>query len=148
MLVLGALVSSGTARWRRDKGEFFDRDCWLKRGSSEVSPSFVESVEVQFLSLERNACGMVQVAMPEGLVVVGDAVCTFNPVYGQGMTVATLGAMLLGSLLRDRLRPGEATTPSARLLALQGLPQVPLTQPLRKTALGADLSAEESANSS
>lgn len=91
---------------------------------------------------------MVQVAMPEGLVVVGDAVCTFNPVYGQGMTVATLGAMLLGSLLRDRLRPGEATTPSARLLALQGLPQVPLTQPLRKTALGADLSAEESANSS
>jgi 2-polyprenyl-6-methoxyphenol hydroxylase-like FAD-dependent oxidoreductase len=34
-------------------------------------------------------------SFPEGVVAVGDAVCAFNPVYGQGMTAAAVGAEVL-----------------------------------------------------
>ena len=44
-------------------------------------------------------------AWPQGFVVMGDAACAFNPIYGQGMTVAAISAMALDRCLRES-RPG------------------------------------------
>ncbi|TDD33892.1 FAD-binding monooxygenase [Actinomadura sp. KC06] len=44
---------------------------------------------------------------PEGLLVVGDAVACFNPVYAQGMTVAAMTALTL----REHLHSGAAPVP-------------------------------------
>ena len=64
---------------------------------------FPESVRLHFERLDVFPCG---------LLPIGDAICRFNPVYGQGMSVAALEACLLKRLLE---RLGEARDPMAGL---------------------------------
>jgi 2-polyprenyl-6-methoxyphenol hydroxylase-like FAD-dependent oxidoreductase len=56
---------------------------------------------------------------PDGLVPIGDAICHYNPVYGQGMSAAALQARALGDILRRRSDEGEDLTG----LAMEFFPQ-------------------------
>src|SRR6266508_6820181 len=58
---------------------------------------------------------------PDGLLVIGDAVCSFNPIYGQGMSVAALEALTL----RGHLERGTASQPRRFLRALAHVVDVP-----------------------
>ena len=42
--------------------------------------------------------------LPHNFLILGDAVCAFNPVYGQGMTIASLGAVTLHKNLINQRR--------------------------------------------
>jgi 2-polyprenyl-6-methoxyphenol hydroxylase-like FAD-dependent oxidoreductase len=67
---------------------------------------------------------------PQGFLVIGDAICSLNPIYGQGMTVAALQALAL----RDQLRRGSAPASRRVLRALARAVDAPW-----ELAMGADL---------
>lgn len=44
---------------------------------------------------------------PDGYLVLGDAMCSFNPIYGQGMTVASLQVEVLETGLKEAAQRGR-----------------------------------------
>ncbi|WP_162907780.1 FAD-dependent oxidoreductase [Allorhizocola rhizosphaerae] len=68
--------------------------------------------------------------LPEGLISIGDAICAFNPAYGQGMTVAAAEALVL----RECLAKGRAGLPRRFYAKTAKLIDVPWDM-----AVGADL---------
>ncbi|MBB5895975.1 FAD-dependent oxidoreductase [Kutzneria kofuensis] len=70
--------------------------------------------------------------MPARLVAVGDAVASFNPIYGQGMTSGTLHASCLSDFLRSR---PDLSRPARGFFALQKV----VVDAAWSTSTGADL---------
>lgn len=42
--------------------------------------------------------------LPDGIVAIGDAVCAFNPIYGQGMTTGAASALELSRCLKEQFK--------------------------------------------
>lgn len=71
---------------------------------------------------------------PAGLLVVGDALCSFNPVYGQGVTVAALEALALRDVAGGPLHTQRLLRRFARLVDLPW--QIATSEDLRYPAAG------------
>ncbi|MGW4383857.1 FAD-dependent oxidoreductase [Kitasatospora sp. NPDC004531] len=90
--------------------------------------------------------------LPDGLISVGDALCSLNPIYGAGMTVAALEAAALRNCLADGTRdlPRRFYRSAAKALRLswlfataadRAMPQVPGTRPALAALLGKSFDA-------
>jgi hypothetical protein len=83
--------------------------------------------------------------LPEGFIITGDAACAFNPIYGQGMSVAAMDAELMDALLTEfegKELTGFADTFQKRLAKQAEIPFAlatadDLQQPTAETSEGA-----------
>ncbi|XSG76049.1 FAD-dependent oxidoreductase [Herpetosiphon llansteffanensis] len=93
-----------------EEGEWLN---WLKQLRSPIMYELLSQAQalsplVGFGRTENRQRHYEQIAMPAGIVALGDAVCAFNPIYGQGISNATIGALLLDQQLKQQDRGAAA----------------------------------------
>jgi 2-polyprenyl-6-methoxyphenol hydroxylase-like FAD-dependent oxidoreductase len=100
-------------RWIMTLGSYHDEpppadlDGFLAFAKQLSSPTIYEAAREAKLLTPIHRFGLAesswrhyeQVELPQALIPIGDAICRFNPIYGQGMTVATKEASALAKLL-------------------------------------------------
>jgi 2-polyprenyl-6-methoxyphenol hydroxylase-like FAD-dependent oxidoreductase len=103
-------------------GDFppLDNSGFLEFARSLPSPKFYEAIKdaepVSPIYAHRATANRLRhyekLMLPQGFVALGDAVCALCPVYGQGMTVSALSAMVL----RDWLSQRHSRSPDGSLI--------------------------------
>lgn len=107
-----------------------DEEGFLQFAKDLPSPTIYEAIRhakpVSDISAYRNTGNFRRLfekaPPPNGLCVVGDAVCSFNPIHGQGMTVGLMGSELLAKCISEQLKGTAGSERQLQLAALTGLP--------------------------
>lgn len=126
---LGYLAKIENGEWIATLGGYgrdfppTDNDGFLEFARSLLSPKFYEAIKdaepVSPIYAHRATANRMRhyekVMLPKGFVALGDAVCALCPVYGQGMTVSALSAMLLKDwLCESRSRKADSSLSPSR----------------------------------
>lgn len=111
---LGYLAQIENGEWIATLGGYgrdyppLDERGFLEFARSLSSPKFYEAIKdaepVSPIYAHRATANRLRhydkIELPHNFVVIGDAVCALCPVYGQGMTVSALSALVLQNWLR------------------------------------------------
>ncbi len=122
--LIGA-VGTGNNRPPRDAAGFDAflgglRDPALSALSRRLQPISDVMVHRQTANIRRHYEALRD--WPDGLLVMGDAFCAFNPIYGQGIAVAACEAVLLRDALRSGPKPGDSRRLLAHFAKITALP--------------------------
>jgi 2-polyprenyl-6-methoxyphenol hydroxylase-like FAD-dependent oxidoreductase len=112
----GVILAQEGERWTVSLGGYFDDEApadeigFVEFAKSLPKPEIFDAIKdaeplgpivtYQFSTNQRRHYEELS-RFPEGFIVYGDALCAFNPIYGQGMTVACAEALTLGECLAE-----------------------------------------------